>query len=427
MKKLFFIGFLCSVFSANAQDTLVLSHNNLVQMTLSQNLQIQSNELKFKLAKASFYKSIGKALPTLGMGIKRYELSGYIQSTAGEFVDVDKNKEWNGKSFRLSWDLSELLFNSAAKNQGIKAAFYNKETGNIDEQIMVYIAYYKLVASQEKEKAIVSFIQKNEEIVAQLRLQVSAGLRLQSELLLAQSNFNNLKIKLLQQAQKTKELSQQLLATLNVEGNFIIKTDCDFYINNATPIVDFNLEEKLNNRFELQELRSEVSAMKWKKNRELYGLLLPQISFGMNDGLLGPINQDAFGNQNIITTSLMWSIPLGNIFPAGNYKAQRNLYKLKTLEKSQLENELRAEMNTLIAGSNSAKEQYELAKQSAEYAKLAYEQSLQRQELGTTTQLELFHAEKEYLNARLVYIGAIAYKQEMIYKNRAAFSEKVKQ
>jgi outer membrane protein TolC len=427
MKKLFFIGFLCSVFSANAQDTLVLSHNNLLQMTLSQNLQVQSNKLKFKLAKASFYKSIGKALPTLGLGVKRYELSGYTQSTEGTFVDIDKNKEWTGKSFRLSWDLSELLFNSAAKNQGIKAAFYNKETGNIDEQIMVYITYYKLVASQEKEKAITTFIQKNEEIVAQLRLQVSAGLRLQSELLLAQSNFNNLKIKLLQQAQNTKELSQQLLATLNVEGNFIIKTDCDFYLNNATPIDDFNLEEKLNNRFELQELRSEVSAMKWKKNRELYGLLLPQISFGMNDGLLGPINQDAFGNQNIMTTSLMWSIPLGNIFPAGNYKTESSLYKLKTLEKAQLKNELRAEMNTLIAGYNSANEQYELAKQSAEYAKLAYEQSLQRQELGTTTQLELFHAEKEYLNARLVYIGAIAYKQEMIYKNWAAFSEKVKQ
>jgi outer membrane protein TolC len=167
--------------------------------------------------------------------------------------------------------------------------------------------------------------------------------------------------------------------------------------------------------------------MKWKKNKEVFGLLLPQISFGMNDGLLGPINQDAFGNQNIMTTSLMWSIPLGSIFPAGNYKTESSLYKLKILEKAQLKNELRAEMNTIIAGSNSANEQYELAKQSAEYAKLAYEQSLQRQELGTTTQLELFHAEKEYLNARLVYIGAIVYKQEMIYKNRAAFSEKVKQ
>ena len=79
------------MFSVNAQDTLYLSHNKMLQMTLSQNLQIQSNELKFKLAKASFYKSIGKALPTLGMGIKRYELSGYTQSTEGTFADVDKN------------------------------------------------------------------------------------------------------------------------------------------------------------------------------------------------------------------------------------------------------------------------------------------------------------------------------------------------
>ena len=164
-----------------------------------------------------------------------------------------------------------------------------------------------------------------------------------------------------------------------------------------------------------------------EKNKELYGLLLPQISFGMNDGLLGPINQDAFGNQNIMTTTLMWNIPLGNIFPAGNYKTQMSLFKLKTLEKQQLENELRAEMNSLVTASNSANEQYELANQSVEYAKLAYEQSLERQQLGTASQLELFHAEKEYLNVKLIYIDAIVYKQEIIHKKMASFSEKVMQ
>ena len=427
MKRLFFIGILCSVFSVNAQDTLYLSHNKMLQMTLNQNLQIQSNELKFTLAKASFYKSIGKALPTLGMGMNRYELSGFTQSTEGDFVDVNKNNEWSGKSFRLSWDLSELLFNSAAKKQGVKAAFYSKEANNIDEKITVFSNYYRLLASEEKAKAITSFIIKNTEIIAQLQLQVSAGLRLQSELLLAQSNLNNLKIKLLQQQQITTELSQQLLATINVEGNYILKTDCDFYINNTTTINDLNLEEKLNNRFELQQLSSEVSASKWQKNRELYGLLLPKISFGMNDGLLGSINQDALGNQNIMTTSVQWSIPLGNIFPAGNYKTENSLYKLKMLERSQLKNELRAEMNALLAAFNSANQQHELAKLSSEFAKLAYEQSLQRQQLGTAYQLELFHAEKEYLNAKLIYIDAIAYRQEIIHKKMAAFSEKVVQ
>jgi len=152
---------------------------------------------------------------------------------------------------------------------------------------------------------------------------------------------------------------------------------------------------------------------------------LPKISFGMNDGLFGSINQDALGNQNIMTTSVQWSIPLGNIFPAGNYKTENSLYKLKMLEKSQLENDLRAEMYSLLAAFNSANQQYELAKQSSEYAKLAYEQSLQRQQLGTANQLELFHAEKEYLNAKLIYIDAISYKQEIIHKKMAAFSEKI--
>ena len=427
MKRLFFIVIFCSAFALNAQDTLYLSHNKMLQMTLSQNLQIQSNELKFRLAKTSFYKSIGQTFPTLGMGMNRYELSGFTQSTTGEFVDVEKDNEWSGKSFRLSWDLSKLLFNSLAEKKNVKAAFFNKETNNIDEQIRIFETYYQLVASQEKEKAITSFTQKNEEIVEQLRLQVSAGLRLQSELLLAQSNLNNLKIKLLRQEQNTKELSEQLLASLNVEGNMILKTDCDFYTNNTTDINDFNLEEKLNNRFELQQLRGEVSASKWQKKRELYGLLLPQISFGINDGLLGPINQDAFGDQNIMTTSLQWNIPLGSIFPAGNYKSKNYLYKMKSLEKQQVENDLKAEMNSLLAAFNSANEQYKLSKQSVEFSKLAYEQSLQRQELGTASQLELFHAEKEYLNAKLIYINAIAYKQETFYKKMAAFSGKVMQ
>ena len=425
MKKIFFIVIFCSAFALNAQDTLYLSYNKMLQMTLNQNLQIQSNELKFRLAKTSFYKSIGKIFPALGMGVKRYELNGYTQSTTGEFADVEKDNEWSGKSFLLSWDLSKLLFNSLAEKKNVKAAFYNKEATNIDEQIRISENYYQLVASQEKQKAITSFIQKNEEIVEQLKLQILSGLRLQSELLLAQSNLNNLKIKLLQQEQNTKELSYNLLASLNVKGNYFIKTDYDFYADDTTDINDFNLEEKLNNRFELQQLRSEVSSSKWQKNRELYGLLLPQISFGMNDGLLGPINQDAFGNQNIITTSLQWNISLGAIFPAGNYKSKNYLYKMKSLEKQQVENDLKAEMNSLLAASNSANEQYKLAKQSAEFSKLAYEQSLQRQELGTASQLELFHVEKEYLSAKLIYINAIAYKQETFYKKMAAFSEKV--
>ena len=104
------------------------------------------------------------------------------------------------------------------------------------------------------------------------------------------------------------------------------------------------LDVKLNKHYSLQQLEMEVASAKLKKNKELYGLLLPEISFGINDGLLGPINQDAFGSQNIITTSLQWTIPLGSIFTHEDHKTQNNLYKLKMLEKQQVENNLKAEI-----------------------------------------------------------------------------------
>lgn len=425
MKQLFFIGFLSFVFVVNAQDTLYLSHNKLLELTLNQNLQIQKNELNYRMAKTSFYKSIGHSLPTLGIGVKRYELDGFTQSTEGNFFDVNKNNEWRGKNFRISCDLSDLLFNLVAESKSVKAAFYNKEVLNIDEQITIFYNYYSLVASEEKEKEITSFISKNKEIVSQLQLQVSVGLRLQSELLLAQSNLNNLKIKLLQQKQNTDELAQNLLGVLNIDGNYILKTECDFYRHDTTDINGANLESKLNNRFELQQVKMELTSNKWQKNKELFGLLLPEISFGINDGLFGSINQDPFRDQNIMTTSLLWNIPLGSIFPADDYKSKNYLYKIKFLEKEQLENQLKAEMHTLVAAYNSAQEQYSLAKKSVGFAKLAYEQSLERQVLGTATQLELFHAEKEFLNAKLIYIDAITYKQEITEKKIASFIRKV--
>ncbi len=427
MKKLFLIVFLCFIYIIQAQDTLYLSHNKLLELTLNHNLQIQKNELNYRLAKISFYKSIGHNLPDLGIGIKRYELDGFTQSTEGDFVDVNKNNEWNGKSFRISLDLSNLLFNSIAENKDVKAAFYNKEILNLDEQITVFSNYYRLVASKEKEKAITSFVSKNKEIVSQLQLQVSAGLRLQSELLLAQSNLNNLEIKLLQQKQNTDKLSQFLLESLNLNDNYILKIEYDFYKSISTDINNVHFEDKLNNRFELQQVQLEVTSNKWRKNKELFGLFLPEISFGMNDGLFSSINQDAFGNQNITTTSLLWNIPLGSIFPAGNYKNKNYLYKIKLLEKEQLENKLKAEMKNLLTAYNSALKQYSLAKESIEYTKLAYEQSLQRQTLRTATQLELFHAEKEFLNAKLIYIDVITYKQEIAHEKMIAFSKKVMQ
>ena len=425
MRKTLLIVFLCKVFLANAQDTLVLSLTQVIDLNKKQNLTIKENNIKYNLAKASFYSSIGKAIPSFGMGIKRYELSGFTQSTEGDFIDVDKDQEWIGKSFQLSWDLRELFFNLVSAKQKSKAAFYSKNAKNEDENIRIYTLYFMLVSSYEKEKAINNFISKNTEIVKQLQLQVASGLRLESELLLAQTNLNNLKIKLLEQQQRTVVYNQELLAAIDIDENIIIKTEFNLFDNYSFNISFANIEEVLYNRFELQQLKKELSAAAWQKNKQLYGLLIPKITFGMNDGLIGPINQNAFGDQNILSSSLMWNIPLGKVFPSGDFKYQRSLYQIKKIEKERLENQLRAELKIIITAYKSADEQYKLAKESAQFAKTAYKQSLQRQQLGTANQLELFHAEKEYLNAQLIHINSIVKRLDTGHKQMAAINNKV--
>ena len=64
-------------------------------------------------------------------------------------------------------------------------------------------------------------------------------------------------------------------------------------------------------------------------------------------------------------------------------RLDKNLYRIKRHDKKQLENQLRAELKIIIASYKTADEQYNLAKEAAQFAKLAYEQSLHRQQLET--------------------------------------------
>ena len=72
-------------------------------------------------------------------------------------------------------------------------------------------------------------LNKNTEIVDQMILQYSAGLILESDLLLSKANLNNLKIKLLNQKKITYKYNQELISILNIEKDYFIKIEYDFF------------------------------------------------------------------------------------------------------------------------------------------------------------------------------------------------------
>ena len=425
MRKLLIIGFIFSVLICNAQDTLLLSFKNLNSFISEQNITIKVNEAAYNLTESEYKIQIDKVLPTISFGARQYTLDGFTQSTEGDFVDVNKNNEFRGMSVTAKWDLSNLFFNSHSADKKRQAASYKMNSDNIDEKIKISDLFYDLAASQYSEKVLDQILNKNTEIVNQMTLQYSVGLILESEVLLSKANLNNLNIKLLNQKQITYKYNQEMISILNIEKDYVIKIDCYFYYSPFGVEEYNNISEKVLARFEYQnaDLLSQSEELQYKKQK--FGLLLPNISVGLNDGMFGSIGLDPIGNQNVFSASLMWSVPLSRLLSAGELKKQEQILQIYSLEKESLKNELISEMRTLVSDLKLANEQLKYAKQSVEFTQKAYYQSTQRQKLGTANQLELFYAEKEYINAQLVYIDLLATMHKLKLKEKFILYDKV--
>lgn len=423
MQRVIIIFFIIFPYSSNAQDTIRMSFDNLVNLNNSNNLLLKTNDLNYQISVEEFRNNLSSFLPDFSFGDIRIDYDGVAQSTEGEFVDVDKNNQWMGTSWKLDWDLRNLFLDPFRYKNKKLEALYSKKINVIDEQIRVYQLYYLLVASIEKEKAVSKFISRNTSIIEQLVLQVKAGLKLESDLLLAKSNLNNLKILKIKQEQEVDDFSQDLLQSLNLSLSIIVDPDCNFYENNIYLI---NKKSNFQDRLELLQIDMQKKNLKLQRNKFSYGFLLPKVSLGYNDGYFGPTFAFSMDKRNILSTSLMWNIPLSSIFPSGEYKINNNLYKIKTIEKQQLEKKIKSELITLENAFVKIDKQYILAKESFNFSKKAYQQSFKRQALGTANQLELFHAEKEYLNAQFLYIDLIAERHKVGLEKQASFEKKYK-
>ena len=425
MKKLIFIGFVFFVYNSNAQDTLLLSIEKLNTLTLNQNIKIKQNTAVFNLTEAEHKIQIGKALPTFSFGAKQFTLDGFTQSTEGNFVDVNKNNEFRGISLFAKWDMSNLLYNTLSVNKKVEAAFFRKTSEDIDEKIEITNLFYDLAASQNSEEVWEQILNKNTEIVDQMTLQYSAGLILESDLLLSKANLNNLKIKLLNQKQITYQSNQKLISILNIDEDYIIKTDLDFYTTPQLSIDNKIIDELAEYRLEYQNSNLLYTSEELQFKKQKFGFVLPYLSIGLNDGMFGGIGVNPMGNQNVFSASLMWDIPLSRFFSAGELEKQNQILQIHSFKKESLRNELISEMRILVSDLNLSKEQLQYAKQSVDFTKKSYEHSLQRQKFGIANQLELFYAEKEYINAQLVYIELLSVMHKLKLKEKLILNDKV--
>ena len=138
------IIFVIFFYSANAQDTISLTFNDLVNLNNSSNLVFKKSDLNYQLSVEEFRNSLASFLPNFSFGDVRVDYNGSAQSTEGEFVDVDKNNKWQGLRWNLDWDLQNILLDPFRYRSKKNEAVFNKKLNNLDEQIRVYVLYYLL-------------------------------------------------------------------------------------------------------------------------------------------------------------------------------------------------------------------------------------------------------------------------------------------
>ena len=91
----------------------------------------------------------------------------------------------------MSWDFGEGVYNAKAAALRAEATRYMSKAERNQTLLAVIDAYYGLLTAQLSHAAYRQLAAQADTIARQLGVQVEAGLRYQSELLLAQSNHSN--------------------------------------------------------------------------------------------------------------------------------------------------------------------------------------------------------------------------------------------
>jgi len=379
----------------------------VLKLAGSTSLDIATIDARIDYAKAKALKAKSWILPTLSPGVFLQASNGYVQSTEGVFVDVDKDSFWAGFNLTGAWDLGENVYAYLAAKQNIESVGYEKKIVENKIGVLAVRSYYDLSASQSALVALEKLEQKSKDNVAQMELQVAQGILYKSDLLLAKANLNHIRITVSQARSAIKSSSHRLLELLNIADDVqLIVTDSHLVPVNLVNQSEVGLEAAFARRPELMMLKSRISGLKQRRKSQTIGLLLPTLDLGLNVGAFGPYFTPA-GNALNYYVGAKWDIPLGDLLFGGARKAFDAQIRGEEIGMRRAKNGIRREIQDEQMNLHTSEVRMELAKSSVVFATEGLEQSMQRQRLGTVIPLEVIRAQEQMMEAELDLIEAI--------------------
>lgn len=402
--------FLLLMIRVKAQQTMAVNLETVLKLSGANNLTIQEYKLKYQQALADQSKAKEWWLPNFYIGGTTHYLNGAAMNTDGAiFTGVSRNNLWAGLGLAMEIDLSKGFYQSLAAKQKAEVVNYQSIAERNQAILKAVQAYFDLQSEQLKYSFLQQLVQQADTLSKQLKIQVDAGLRYSSEYLLAQSNYNHLKISLLQTKTDWQQKSALLINLLNIEGNVqLVSADTSLIpvklgVQYPDSVVLKNGFEK---RPEFLGLQSELQSFQTTRKTINQGLLLPKLRVGTDNGYFGTITNPSY-NTYQLNASLLWNLPLGRFTYKGDLKQWDSKILLQQNKVEQFKNQFQQEITTATMQAQNTEAQLVIAKEALQLSGEALKQSIERQKLGTVKPFEVFQAQQFLLLAQVDYLKAM--------------------
>lgn len=418
MNKIFctaIVAAFCSFASAQVTNKLLKVNLPVVlKLAGANNLTIKQYDMLYQRSLDEVSKADEWYLPTLFVGPEVHFLKGAVMRSNGDILNNVTQKElWLGGGVSAEWDFGDGIYNVMAKKQQSVAIKAETQAERNNIILNAISDYYDLLTAQFRYMQLKDLLAQADTISRQIKIQVNAGLRYQSEYLLAQSNYSHIQVEIAGAEDEMQQKSNMLLSILNMDTNVTL-TCIDTgmvplqLIKNITDTSMMAYAQYAASRPEYQGLQAELDATEDDKKTTTVGLLMPKVYLGsMPDGVLGDYGAPYNGTYRL-DGGLLWSIPLGRLIYAGDLKMYNDEIQIDKNNLEQFNNEVHLEIDNARSRIIFAMQQMNISTGALQKAKDALNQSVERERLGTVRPFEVFQSEQFYVQAELDYLNSVA-------------------
>jgi outer membrane protein TolC len=403
------------------QTLTPINAKTVLQLAGANNLTVKEYELRHKQAYADQVKAGEWWLPTLRAGFNTHYLNGAAMNTdAAILIKVNQNFLYSSLGFSAEVDFNRGRYEYLAATQLTQASAYASMAERNKVILSTITTYYDMQAAQISFGFLNQLAQQADTLKQQVEIQVNAGLKYQSEYLLAASNEVHYRIEALKEKEAWQKQAVNLATLLNLSGNpQLFSTDTVFIQPPEAPSTYATTDNGYASRPEYKSQIAELDSYEITRKVSAGGFMFPKLTIGTDDGLFGAYKYPLY-NTYQLNASVIWTLPLGRLFKHGELQRQDARISFQQNKIHEFKNRAFNETRLAVLQIQYAYQQSKAASSAVKMASDALLQSLQRQQLGTAKAFEVLQAQQIYLQIRLDAIKSTTAYNEGLYMYKVA-------